>query len=106
MAEQGELSRKGGFRSNDDGVALGGEALVHNLDNLSSLFERGQEASVLRPQTAAQRVGRAFAAPDRIEFAEKLFVAHLRRAAAPQAVAHSGQSLASANPQLLNTHPP
>src|SRR6266511_829277 len=63
-------------------------------DNLTSLFKRGQEASVLRPQTVAQRVGHAFAAPYRIEFAEKLIVAHLRRAAAPQAVAQSSDSLA------------
>jgi hypothetical protein len=94
MAQQGELSRKSGFRSIDDGVALGGEAPVHNLDNIYSLFERGQEASVLRLQTVAQRVSCAFTAQDRIELAEKLFVAHLGRAGAPQAVAQSGDSLA------------
>ena len=94
VAEQGEHSRKSGFRNIDDGVAFVGEATVHHLDNLSSLFERGQEASALRPQTVAQRVDRASAAQDRIEFAEKLVVAHLSVAAAPQAVAQYGESLA------------
>jgi hypothetical protein len=42
----------------------------------------------------AQRVGRASAAPDRIEFAEKLVVAHLGRAAEQQAVTQYGESLA------------
>ena len=79
--------------------------MVHHPDNLSSLFERGEEASVLHPQTMAQRVIHAFAAPYRIEFSEKLVVAHLRSAAAPQAVAQSGQSLARANTQLIKTQP-
>src|SRR5262249_22485895 len=104
MAEQREFSSESGVCRFDDGVAFGGEAPVHHLDYLSPLFERGQETAAPRPHVAAQPVGGLFAcplAPDGMEFARKLRVAHLRRARAPQSVAQFGGPLARANPQLV-----
>ena len=106
MSEQRESSRESDVRRFDDGVAFGRESAVHHLDDPAPLFERGQKPPVPCPQAVAQHIGSAFAgsvAPDRIDFAEKLFVAHLCRVRAPKAVAQFGQSLTTANPQLVET---
>src|SRR5215471_619447 len=103
VAEQRELSRQSVFRGFDDGVAFAAESTVHYLHNLFSILEPGQEGSAFRLQRMDQSVGRVFASPGRLEFMEKLAVAHLMRATGTQSVAQYGEPLDSANPQLIKS---